>query len=312
MQSACQISAYAHYARTPVLQLKQRTDDFFNILRVGQNHIKTVYIRYFWQGNHQIYSHMQFWPTLDILCRPTQAHSPVNWQIAQASMTWRHASRLARNSSPLSSLNPSGISSWTYVFVLYVCVCMYVCTCVCCVSVCVCVWWMCVYVCMVNVCICVCMCATCMCVIVCACVYVVCVEAFLQVPQCETFNFTYQTVLEFPEVFQHVAYWGWCIRIARSRSTCVGLSRSIAMRLNRGFCVWFSMTVTFSELLDFWNTCVSCTRVCACLLIVCVGVRMCIRASKFVPHQSHVFDHTSLVVEQACASTHRFVWDLDL
>ena len=29
MQSACQISAYAHYARTPVLQLKQRTDDFY-------------------------------------------------------------------------------------------------------------------------------------------------------------------------------------------------------------------------------------------------------------------------------------------
>ena len=27
MQSACQISAYAHYARTPVVQLKQRTDD---------------------------------------------------------------------------------------------------------------------------------------------------------------------------------------------------------------------------------------------------------------------------------------------
>jgi hypothetical protein len=31
MQSACQISAYAHYARTPVLQLKQRTDDIFLI-----------------------------------------------------------------------------------------------------------------------------------------------------------------------------------------------------------------------------------------------------------------------------------------
>jgi hypothetical protein len=28
MQIACRISAYAHYARTPVLQLKQRTDDF--------------------------------------------------------------------------------------------------------------------------------------------------------------------------------------------------------------------------------------------------------------------------------------------
>jgi hypothetical protein len=27
MQSACQISAYAHYARTPVLKLKQKTDD---------------------------------------------------------------------------------------------------------------------------------------------------------------------------------------------------------------------------------------------------------------------------------------------
>jgi len=28
LQSACQISAYAHYARTPVIQLKQRIDDF--------------------------------------------------------------------------------------------------------------------------------------------------------------------------------------------------------------------------------------------------------------------------------------------
>jgi hypothetical protein len=30
MQSACQISDYAHYARSPVLQLKQRTDDFYS------------------------------------------------------------------------------------------------------------------------------------------------------------------------------------------------------------------------------------------------------------------------------------------
>ena len=37
MQSACQISAYAHYARTPVLQLKQRTDDISThlILNLG-------------------------------------------------------------------------------------------------------------------------------------------------------------------------------------------------------------------------------------------------------------------------------------
>jgi hypothetical protein len=27
--------------------------------RVGQNHIFTVYIRYFWQENHQIYGHIQ-------------------------------------------------------------------------------------------------------------------------------------------------------------------------------------------------------------------------------------------------------------
>jgi hypothetical protein len=27
--------------------------------RVGQNHIYTVYIRYFWQGYHQIYGHIR-------------------------------------------------------------------------------------------------------------------------------------------------------------------------------------------------------------------------------------------------------------
>jgi hypothetical protein len=38
--------------------------------RVGQNHKYTVYIRYCWQGNHQIYGHIRyyirFWPTLDL------------------------------------------------------------------------------------------------------------------------------------------------------------------------------------------------------------------------------------------------------
>jgi len=28
-------------------------------IRVGQNHIYTVYIRYFWQGNNQIYGHIR-------------------------------------------------------------------------------------------------------------------------------------------------------------------------------------------------------------------------------------------------------------
>jgi hypothetical protein len=30
-----------------------------NICRVGQNHVYTVYIRYFWQGNHRIYGHIR-------------------------------------------------------------------------------------------------------------------------------------------------------------------------------------------------------------------------------------------------------------
>jgi len=29
------------------------------VRRVGQNHIRTVYIRYFWQGNHRIYGHIR-------------------------------------------------------------------------------------------------------------------------------------------------------------------------------------------------------------------------------------------------------------
>ena len=42
----------------------------YNIYRVGQNHIYTVYIRYFWQGITQftvIYgAYIRFWPTLHI------------------------------------------------------------------------------------------------------------------------------------------------------------------------------------------------------------------------------------------------------
>ena len=29
------------------------------VCRVGQNHIYTAYIRYFWQGNHQTYGHIR-------------------------------------------------------------------------------------------------------------------------------------------------------------------------------------------------------------------------------------------------------------
>jgi hypothetical protein len=44
-----------------------------HICRVGQNHIYTVHTQNLWQGNHQIYGHIQciytyirFWPTLPI------------------------------------------------------------------------------------------------------------------------------------------------------------------------------------------------------------------------------------------------------
>ena len=38
-----------------------------HIHRVGQNHIYTVYMRYFWQGFHQIHGvYIRFWPTLHV------------------------------------------------------------------------------------------------------------------------------------------------------------------------------------------------------------------------------------------------------
>jgi len=45
-----------------------------HIHRVGQNHIYMVYIRYFWQGNHQIYGHIRCIYT--VLANPT--HSQCN------------------------------------------------------------------------------------------------------------------------------------------------------------------------------------------------------------------------------------------
>ena len=37
--------------------------------RIGQNHIYTVYMRYFWQGNHRIYGHIRCMYT--VLANPT-------------------------------------------------------------------------------------------------------------------------------------------------------------------------------------------------------------------------------------------------
>ena len=40
-----------------------------HVCRVGQNHIYTVHVRYFWQGNHQIYGHIRCIYT--VLANPT-------------------------------------------------------------------------------------------------------------------------------------------------------------------------------------------------------------------------------------------------
>jgi len=44
------------------------------MLRVGQNHIYTVYIQYFWQGNQEIYGHTRCIYT--VLANPTHAAGP--------------------------------------------------------------------------------------------------------------------------------------------------------------------------------------------------------------------------------------------
>jgi hypothetical protein len=44
------------------------------ITRVGQNHIYTVCIRYFWQGNHQIYGHIRCLYT--VLANPNHNRTP--------------------------------------------------------------------------------------------------------------------------------------------------------------------------------------------------------------------------------------------
>ena len=46
-----------------------------HIFKVGQNHIYTVHIRYFWQGNHQIYGHIRCIYT--VLANPT--HFARSW-----------------------------------------------------------------------------------------------------------------------------------------------------------------------------------------------------------------------------------------
>ena len=65
------VSLYTH-AQNPEHKAADRLDvPSLGICRVGQDHKYTVHIRYFWQGNHQIYGHIRCiyircWPTLGI------------------------------------------------------------------------------------------------------------------------------------------------------------------------------------------------------------------------------------------------------
>ena len=50
------------------LHVNFATTMYIHTLRVGQNHTYTVCIRYFWQGNHQMYGvNIRFWPALRTL-----------------------------------------------------------------------------------------------------------------------------------------------------------------------------------------------------------------------------------------------------
>ena len=58
--------------------------------RVGQNHIYTVYIRYFWQGNHQLYGHTRC--IYSVLANPT--HTNTHSHMWRAFMQCRSKKRL--------------------------------------------------------------------------------------------------------------------------------------------------------------------------------------------------------------------------
>jgi len=66
--SACQLTMLDMPDLLATLWLPKRLLQRASVLimsRVGQNHIYTVYIRYFWQGKHQMYgAYIRFWPTL--------------------------------------------------------------------------------------------------------------------------------------------------------------------------------------------------------------------------------------------------------
>jgi len=64
-----------------------------HIVRVGQNHIYTVYIRHFRQGNHQMYGHI--WRIYTVLANPAyRTQSRTNLSRATLSRTTLHATHV--------------------------------------------------------------------------------------------------------------------------------------------------------------------------------------------------------------------------
>jgi len=60
------------------------------ISRVGQNHIFTVYIRYFWQGNHLIYGHIRCIHT--VLANPKHSTEQVGVKLARTThIRYKHS-----------------------------------------------------------------------------------------------------------------------------------------------------------------------------------------------------------------------------
>ena len=85
-----------------------------NIFRVGQDHIYTVHIRYFWQGNHQIYGHIRCIYT--VLANPKHIYEAAPWTIKGAIRYKR-----AQQAGPVSWAPPTplaflGLSLWGWAF----------------------------------------------------------------------------------------------------------------------------------------------------------------------------------------------------
>jgi len=80
------------------------------IIRVGQNHIYTVYIWYFWQGNHQIYGHIR--------CKHTVLANPMHYTQGCEMTVWRYGPSIYGLMNDAQGLTVDGViaQSYTYIY----------------------------------------------------------------------------------------------------------------------------------------------------------------------------------------------------